>query len=1101
MNRKRNKLLTLLLALLAATALTCAALAASAPERAVVRFGDRADPAALTGALEAMEDVEVLWQYESLFSGAAVEAPAAALEAIEALEGVEGVGLVRTYALPQSAESASNAGSLPDGGLALMGLEEMWERGYDGDGMVIAVLDSGLRVTHDAFADYGLSQSPALSRADIQAFADKGGTKGAYISSRIPFAFDYYSRDTDVSTTDGHGTHVAALAAGYVPEGQGRSAFRGAAPAAQILSMKVFPDGTVGGADDAVILRALEDAWNLGADVVNLSLGTSNGFSQDDILDGLYCQAFTQMRQAGVILCAAAGNSGSAVDEKTAGEKLPTGSYTDYGTLCYPASYLDTLAIGAAEWSGAVGGRASVSRYSAWGTTSDLRLTPALTAFGGPTLSAGSKADNFFYTDNGTSMASGSAAGSFAVLLQALRERGVSGMTEAADLAESLMKSTAQVLTDPDGVPFSPRKQGAGLLNPSAAAESDLTITKPLLELGDSAQGQFTASFTLRNLSDQELTVQLEARLTTDAYEERNGVPYSLMIPRDITGGVAVTGLDPVTVPAHGERTVTVELAVSEALRRELAPVFPNGFFVEGYITAGAGADRSVHASLLGYCGDWGAAPILEPVDFRDVEDALHQLSRKDPATGRTPLEDGRSYRDLLAINMEANLPSIGVPGDQAGTYLLGENRWSRGEHSDAYNDLPASGAQAMYSAGHGLFIDLYTLRNAAHLVMLISNPATGEIYQAVDSPWTVKSAFNGYENRMGYAAIYRWEGTDAGGQPLPAGTQVRVDFYAWLDWDREMQAAYSQNSPDLSDPGSYRWILDSAYAPYREWSFPVTIDGGAPTVSAAGSPESLTVTFQDDLHLAYAAVWDDSGRLLAEKTPAPQAAGESTALTVNAAGSKTIYVAAADYASHTVGYAVDPANPAAGLRECPAAMLTDTSKGAWYTDAVNYVWTEGLMAGESPLTFQPQKSATRAQVVSALYLAAGSPAPVLNAQDLPFTDIRGDDGYLTALRWAYGQGIVDGYDGTTFAGGANVTRQQLAAMLRRCAQLTGPADPAGDLSGYADRSDVADWAAEDLSWAVGEGLITGRTGNTLDPKGLLTRAELAQIIMRFTQR
>ena len=160
MERKQNKLPALFLALLAALALTCAALAADAPSRAVVRFDEQADPAALAGALEAMEGVEVLWRYESLFSGAAVEASASALEAVEDLAGVAGVGLARTYALPQSAESASSGGTLADGGLALMGLEGMWEQGYDGEGMVIAVLDSGLRVTHDAFADYGLSKSP-----------------------------------------------------------------------------------------------------------------------------------------------------------------------------------------------------------------------------------------------------------------------------------------------------------------------------------------------------------------------------------------------------------------------------------------------------------------------------------------------------------------------------------------------------------------------------------------------------------------------------------------------------------------------------------------------------------------------------------------------------------------------------------------------------------------------------------------------------------------------------------------------------------------------------------------------------------------------------
>ena len=340
----------------------------------------------------------------------------------------------------------------------MMGLEEMWDQGYDGDGMVIAVLDSGMRVTHDAFADYGLAQSPALSRADVEAFSRKGGTKGAYLSARIPFAYDYFGRDTDVSTIDDHGSHVAALAAGYVPEAQG--AFRGAAPAAQILSMKVFPDGTVGGADDAVILRALEDAWNLGADVVNLSLGTPNGYTQDDVLDGLYCQAFAQMRRAGVIICCAAGNIGGALDMKMEGSSLPTASYTDYGTLCSPASYIGALGVGAAEWSAGVDSNPVTAGYSNWGTTSDLRLKPELTAFGGMTLSAGSRDDSYFYQESGTSMASGSAAGAFAVLLQSLRERGVTNRQEAANLAQSLMESAARILRDGAGVPFSPRKQG-----------------------------------------------------------------------------------------------------------------------------------------------------------------------------------------------------------------------------------------------------------------------------------------------------------------------------------------------------------------------------------------------------------------------------------------------------------------------------------------------------------------------------------------------------------------------------------------------------------------------------------------------------------------
>ena len=94
----------------------------------------------------------------------------------------------------------------------------------------------------------------------------------------------------------------------------------------------------------------------------------------------------------------------------------------------------------------------------------------------------------------------------------------------------------------------------------------------------------------------------------------------------------------------------------------------------------------------------------------------------------------------------------------------------------------------------------------------------------------------------------------------------------------------------------------------------------------------------------------------------------------------------------------------------------------------------------------------------------------------------------------------MDGYNENTFGGMASVTRQQLAVMLRRCAQLYGTVDPAGDLSGFADRSSVADWARDGLSWAVGEGLIAGRSSDALDPQGLTTRAELAQIVMRFVE-
>lgn len=217
-----------------------AALAAESreePVRAIVTFTPEApgggpclrhrDPAGYGGPL----DLRAV-----AFSGVAVEAVPSALEEIAALPGVENAVPAATRQ-PQALEAGPIANSLE-----LMAPAETTD--LYGDGVVIAVIDSGFRLSHQAFTDYGLAQNPALSEEDIAAFAQSGGTPGRYISSRIPFAYDYWGRDDDVGTNDAHGTHVAALAAGLAMEEDGAVIFRGAAPAAQILAMKVFPGQT-----------------------------------------------------------------------------------------------------------------------------------------------------------------------------------------------------------------------------------------------------------------------------------------------------------------------------------------------------------------------------------------------------------------------------------------------------------------------------------------------------------------------------------------------------------------------------------------------------------------------------------------------------------------------------------------------------------------------------------------------------------------------------------------------------------------------------------------------------------------------------------------
>ena len=1101
---KKQTLWTILLALFSILLLTGAAERPPETVRAVVLYDECADPDAMEDALESMEDVAVLWRYDSLFPGAAVEAGEPALRAIETLAGVTGVSPVRFY--EPASSGAEEEEVWTEAGLALMGADGLWQEGLTGDGVVIAVLDSGFNTAHEAFADSSLTLSPAISRADVEAFTAKRGTAGRYVSVRMPFVYDYYYRDGGVSTTNGHGTPVAALAAGYALDGDGGVRFRGAAPGAQILGMKIFPDGSGGGADDAVILRALEDAWNLGADVINISAGTGAGFSRDEALDGAYGRAFALLASEGVIVCCSAGNEEAPSAYKTWTRPLPTGAYTDYSAVSAPASYPSTIAVAAA---GEKDGEAVMADYSSWGPSSGLRFAPTLTAFGGPAVSAGASGESGYYSDYGTSMASGHAAGLFAVTLQSLRQRGVTDRKEAARLAQALLESTARPLTDGQGLPLSPRKQGAGLADLDAALSSRLVIRDPLAELGDSEDGRFDMSFTLKNLSDEAAELSLAVQVLTDAYLEDNGVYFSRMAPMDISGGVTVSGPDSVSVPAGGEAEISFQLTVSDRLRQTLAEAYPNGFYVEGYVAA-AGDGQAVHGTFLGYCGGWEAAPVMETLDFRDMQDEAFRLAGESHELSEdNPLQIPEPYLTGLNAELGANLAYIPARGTADSWYgrLLGANGHAAGWHDEARFAIPGRDSDAMHSLDRQLVLALYTLRDAAGAAVVISGQDSGEIYYADAMTWIGKSAMSSLAGRIDASLRFAWDGTDAKGASLPDGTRARVDVYAWLDGGSKIQEEFDRRVR-LSEPESFRWMLDEKYDAWRTMEFPVMIDSVAPAaVSAEINDGRLTVTLRDNQYLSYAAITDEKGRLLTEEAFFPEEAGTDCTLTADLSGLEnlpdTLYVTAEDYASNTAGYALELSGPAQGealiFRRTARHLLQDTNPAAWYWEAVDYAVCEGLMECGRTRDFRPGRGAERGDIVSALYRAAGRPGSGLTASGLPFTDLDGLGGGLDALCWAYENGLAAGRDDGSFDGSAGVTRQELAVMLWRWAKLTGEAEPAGDLSAFSDAGSVSDWAREGVTWAVSQGLLRGSEGK-LNPRANVTRAETAQILQRFLE-
>ena len=194
-----------------------------------------------------------------------------------------------------------------------------------------------------------------------------------------------------------------------------------------------------------------------------------------------------------------------------------------------------------------------------------------------------------------------------------------------------------------------------------------------------------------------------------------------------------------------------------------------------------------------------------------------------------------------------------------------------------------------------------------------------------------------------------------------------------------------------------------------------------------------------------------------------------------------------------------DTQKPCDGGADCPSHGFTDLGTvGTWYHEAVDYVVEAGVMQGDAHAFFLPEEPATRWGIVDALYRANGSPKSGLTLEELPFHDVSSRSKFIDALCWAYEQGVVSGRAEEAFFGTAVVTRQELAVMLYRCVKASG--GNGGNLTAFSDGNSVAGWAREAVSWAVGEGLLKGGADGRLDPDDGVTRAETAQILMRFLE-
>lgn len=177
---------------------------------------------------------------------------------------------------------------------------------------------------------------------------------------------------------------------------------------------------------------------------------------------------------------------------------------------------------------------------------------------------------------------------------------------------------------------------------------------------------------------------------------------------------------------------------------------------------------------------------------------------------------------------------------------------------------------------------------------------------------------------------------------------------------------------------------------------------------------------------------------------------------------------------------------------------FTDVKPGDWFYDDVMFVYEKKLMMGTSSTLFSPNEAATRAMLATILWRMEGSPAPKSSAE---YSDVPTGQWYSDAIAWATEKGIFEGYGNGTFGPNDPITREQLAAIFYRYASHKGyDTSAVGSLEQFSDKDKASSWALDALKWAIGSGLMNGK-GDTLDPTGTATRAEIAAMLHRFVNK
>ena len=311
----------------------------------------------------------------------------------------------------------------------------------------------------------------------------------------------------------------------------------------------------------------------------------------------------------------------------------------------------------------------------------------------------------------------------------------------------------------------------------------------------------------------------------------------------------------------------------------------------------------------------------------------------------------------------------------------------------------------------------------------------------------------------------------------LPTPSRSGYTFEGWYDGSSRVSSPYKvMKDVTLTAEWDYNGSSSSSGSTRYTVSVEDTDNGSvevSPTRASKGSTVTVTVKPDEGYELDELTVTDKNG--------------DSVKLTDKGDGKYTFKMPA----SKVTVEAVFTAAKVEGL------PFTDVTSGDWFYDAVAYVYDKGMMEGTTDTTFAPTMNLTRSMIAQVLYNLEERPEAPGAAG---FPDVAAGAWYADAVNWAAARGIVKGYDTGAFGPEDSVTREQLAAILYRYAQVKGYDTTQGGMAvrEFSDSASISDWAQTAMSWAVNAQVLSGKGNGVLDPQGTATRAEVAQMLMNF---